>query len=333
MSDLPFVTIIMPIRNEVAYITRSLRSVLAQCYPSDHLEIIVADGMSTDGSREIVRSLQAKYCNLLMIDNLRKIVPTGINAALVLANGEVIIRVDGHCEIARDYVRRCIEHLRNENVDAVGGPIMTVGETTIAKAIALAMASQFGVGGSAFRTVRNRSMLTDTIAFPAYRRTIIEQAGPFDEEFVRNQDDEYNYRLRRIGAKILLAADVHSRYYSRSSFQSLWRQYFWYGYWKVRVMQKHPHQMRPRQFVPPAFVAAIISAIVCSCFFPIGQALLKLIIGVYTLANLVASIATVRKGGWLYLLFLPFVFATLHLSYGLGFLCGFLKFWNRWRDA
>jgi len=329
----PFITIVMPIRNEAAFIRQGLSAVLSQDYPAERMEIIVADGMSTDGTFEIVQALQAKYANLHVIRNQGKIVPTGMNAALMQARGEIIIRVDGHCEIAPDYARRCIEHLQNDGVDGVGGPLETIGETGMACTIALAMSSPFGVGGSAFRTVKNKSMLVDTVAFPAYTRTIMERAGPYDEELVRNQDDEYNYRLRKLGAKILLAANIHARYYSRSSLRSLWRQYFQYGYWKVRVLQKHPRQMRPRQFAPIAFVVAFLGTSVLAFFTPIGRVLLFLVAGSYSLTSVASSVWTARKHGWSHLFLLPVVYLMLHLSYGLGFLCGLVKFRNRWRDT
>jgi hypothetical protein len=153
----------------------------------------------------------------------------------------------------------------------------------------------------------------------------------YDEELVRNQDDEYNYRIRELGGRILLAKDVRSTYFSRSSFKHLWCQYFQYGYWKVRVLQKHPRQMSPRQFVPPAFVLALI----VSAFLAVSSVLrpLSLIVPLlYLTANLLASLYTVSKRGWRYLPFLPVTFAILHLSYGAGFLVGLVKFWNRWDD-
>lgn len=330
--SVPLVSVVMPVRNEVNYIARSLGAVLAQDYPSERMEVIVADGMSTDGTRDIIRFLQDQNPHIRLIDNPGKIVSTGLNRALCQARGEIIVRVDGHCEISRDYVGRCVEHLQSDGISGVGGPLETVGETKMARVIAVAMSSRFGVGGSAFRVVSNRTMLTDTVAFPAYTRAILDRGGPFDEELVRNQDDEYNYRLRKMGAKILLAADVRSRYYSRSSLRSLWRQYFQYGYWKVPVLQKHPWQMRPRQFVPPVFVAALLGTGILTCFFPLGRVLAAIVVGAYLLANLVASIGAMRRSNRRELVRLPLVFATLHLSYGLGFLVGLIKFWNRWGD-
>lgn len=333
MNKLPLVSIILPIRNESGFIAQSLNAVLEQDYPMNLMEVIVVDGMSTDGTREIVRMFQAQHDNIQLIDNPGMIVPTGLNAAIAKAKGEIIVRVDGHCEIAPDYVRRCVEHLQNDGVDGVGGPIETVGETPLAEVIAIAMSSSFGVGGSAFRTVSNKTMLTDTVAFPAYTRKTLTSAGPFDEELVRNQDDEYNYRLRKLGATILLAADVRSRYYSRSTLRSLWRQYLQYGYWKVRVMQKHPRQMRPRQFAPPLFVATLAGTILLVPISSLSRKLLAAVISSYMIANLSAALWIARHAGWYHRLLLPIAFAVLHISYGLGFLKGLVRFWNRWPDS
>jgi glycosyltransferase involved in cell wall biosynthesis len=333
MSGEPFISILMPIRNEADFIRRSLGAVLAQDYPAAQLEILVADGLSTDGTREIVQSLQTQYPHLHLLDNPDQIVPTGLNAALRLARGAIIIRIDGHCEIATDYVRRCVEHLEQEAVDGVGGSVETVGETPVAQAIAVAMSSRFGVGDSSFRVAQGVTQPADTVPFPAYTRAIMDQAGPYDEELARNQDDEYNYRLRKLGAKILLTADLRSRYYSRASFAGLWRQYFQYGFWKVRVLQKHPRQMRPRQFVPPVLVASVLGLALSAIFYPPAGWLLGLVLSVYGIANLMTSLWITAQKGWRHLLLLPIAFAILHFSYGLGFLVGLVKFWNRWGDT
>jgi succinoglycan biosynthesis protein ExoA len=331
MHQPPLVTVIMPVRNEGAYIARSLAAVLAQDYAPDRLEIIVVDGMSNDDTRSIVQSFMQRG-NLRLIDNPRRIAPTGMNLGIESARGEIIVRVDGHCEIARDYVRRCVEHLESGEVDGVGGPLETIGETFSAKAIAMAMGSAFGVGGSAFRTKRNTTMLTDTVAFPAYTAGVIRRSGRYDEELVRNQDDEYNYRLRKLGARILLAADVHCKYYSRGSLSSLWRQYFQYGFWKVRVMQKHPRQMRLRQFVPAGFVSALIAALVASIFFHGAGWVFLLLLGSYVIANILASFAAAGTSKTSMLLLLPPVFFVLHFSYGVGFILGLIRFANRWHS-
>jgi succinoglycan biosynthesis protein ExoA len=325
------VTVVMPIRNEAGYIRDSLLSVLNQDYPKEQMEILVIDGFSNDGTREIVKEFQQSHPYIRLLDNPGKIVPTGLNIALQQAKGEIVVRVDGHCQIREDYVRHCVDYLVKGDVQGVGGPMETIGETDIAQGIALAMSSPFGVGGSAFRTVKDRTMLVDSVAFAAYTMETIRKNGLYDEELVRNQDDEYNYRLRSSGGKILLTPDIQSSYFSRSSFKSLWRQYFQYGYWKVRVMQKHPRQMVWRQFIPPAFVAFLIVFSILSLFSVYSLYLLLLGAGAYVVANLAASAWTASQHGWRFFPYLVASYAILHISYGAGFLNGLVKFANRWK--
>jgi len=328
----PFVSIIMPVRNEGTHIFRALDSVFSQDYPATRFQVIVADGMSTDNTREIINIYSQQHPNLSLIDNPGQIVPIGLNAALNQAQGEVIIRVDGHCEIAPDYVSRCVDYIKKDSVDGVGGSIETIGKTYISRVIAIAMSSVFGVGNSTFRTSSGQTRLVDSVPFPAYTRAIIQKAGLYDEELVRNQDDEYNYRLRKIGARILLAADVHSKHYSRTSLRSLWKQYFQYGYWKVRVLQKHPRQMHPRQVVPLAFVMSLVMCGLGALLWTLVAWLFYGIMATYLLANLSASVLVSRDKGWECLPMLPVVYGILHISYGLGFLIGLLRFANRWGD-
>jgi succinoglycan biosynthesis protein ExoA len=332
MQKNPFVSVLMPVRNEAAFIRRSVGAVLAQEYPRDRMEVIVAEGLSADGTRDIIESLQREHPNLILIDNPEKIVATGLNAALRLAKGEIIIRVDGHCEIASDYVRCCVSHLTDDNIDGVGGPLETVGETYTAEAIAAAMSSIFGVGGSAFRIGVKEARLVDTVAFPAYKRETIRRAGDFDEELVRNQDDEYNYRVRKLGGRIRLAPEIQSRYYSRASLPKLWNQYFQYGYWKVRVLQKHPRQMQPRQFVPPLFVMGLSLLLLTAPFFTASRFLLAAGVLAYAILTLAASVSSARKTHWRLLPLLPIAFTIIHFAYGSGVLIGLAKFWNRWGD-
>jgi glycosyltransferase involved in cell wall biosynthesis len=329
----PYVTVIMPIRNEEEYIARSLGAVLAQDYPADRMEVLVVDGMSTDGTHEIIRGLAAQHPQITVrfLDNQGGIAPAGLNLATREARGAIIIRVDGHCVIAPDYVRKCVEHIQKDGVDGVGGPMQAIGDGYISELTAVAMSSKFGVGDSSFRTEQGRTKLTDTVPFPAYTRQIVELAGPYDEELVRNQDDEYNYRIRKLGGKILLARDVTSKYYTRSSLLKLAKQYYQYGFYKVRVLQKHPVQMSYRQFVPPAFVLALILSIGFA-LMGWGWWLLALISGTYLVANLSASLFTAGWQGLRYLPLLPLAFAILHFGYGAGFLLGLIRFIRNWND-
>lgn len=333
----PLVTLILPIRNEAAYIERCLAAILIQDYPGE-IEIIIVDGMSTDDTRTILQRFILHNSSFILLDNPGKIVPTGMNIALRQAKGEIIIRVDGHCLIASNYVSNCVRHIQSDGVDGVGGPMQTIGETPLAGVIALAMSSPFGVGNSAFRTLSGATMLADTVPFPAYTRVIIQRAGLYDEELKRNQDDEYNYRIRELGGKILLAEDVRSQYFSRASLRGLWRQYFQYGLYKVRVLQKHPRQMSIRQFIPPLFALALLASLFLA-LFPATRFLSLVVPAAYLFANLAASALTISRAQnsnqspfTIHYLLLPLTFAIIHLSYGLGFLLGLFKFWNRWGD-
>jgi GT2 family glycosyltransferase len=248
------------------------------------------------------------------------------------ATGEIIVRVDGHCELDPDYVSNCVEVLESGRAEGVGGPIETIGDGAVAEAIAIAMSSKFGVGGSAFRTVNDRELYTDTVAFPGYRSETIRRAGRFDEELIRNQDDEYNFRIRELGGRILLSPSIRSRYFSRSSFRSLWRQYFQYGYWKVRVLQLHPRQMSARQFVPFVFVTTLLILSLASLFSTIALWTLLAVLVSYTIVNIAASVV-VGRARVTRVPLIAFSFLILHVSYGLGSLRGLVAFRKRWRES
>lgn len=329
MSDTPFISVVMPVRNEARFIARSLRSVLAQDYPLDRFEVIVADGMSNDDTREVI-SRVSSAANVRLIDNPGKIVATGLNLAIREAKGEVIVRVDGHCEIAPDYIRRCAELLTTSDAECVGGNLETIGETNRARVIATAQSSRFGVGGSTFRIGSPEPRYVDTVAFPGYQRETLRRLGEFDEELVRNQDDEYNYRLRKSGGRILLSPELRARYYSRATFKNLFSQYSQYGYWKVRVLQKHPGQMQLRQFIPPLGVVGLLMLLLLAPFLKGVAVLTAACVLVYVLASLFASLLTANRAGWKLVTLLPVAFGIIHLSYGFGFLFGLVKFWNRW---
>jgi cellulose synthase/poly-beta-1,6-N-acetylglucosamine synthase-like glycosyltransferase len=329
-SDFPFVSIIMPIRNEATYIERSLTSVLAQDYPHDRMEVLVADGMSTDATRARIMFLVPGHSDVpvTLLDNPDKIVPTGFNRALALAKGAVIIRVDGHCEIATDYIRRCVEKLDETGVACVGGPITTIGTTWNARSIARAQSSHFGVGGVAFRTDQDqvKGGYVDTVAFGAYRREVFTTIGDFDEELVCNEDDEFNFRLIQSGGKIWLDPAIRSVYYSRASLGGLWRQYFRYGFYKVRVIQKRGAVPAWRHLVPGLFVLGLIGSLLLS-LVTCQRRYMWIVAGPYAAANITASIITAQRN-WRTLPLLPVVFIVLHLSYGLGFLYG-VWYWIR----
>lgn len=329
MLEYPSVTIIMPIRNEADFIQRSLGAVLAQDYPQECLQILVADGMSDDGTRAIVSVLAAKHNNIRLLDNPRQIVPTAFNCALEEAQSAIIIRVDGHCEIAPDYVQRCVELLSEMNADNVGGPMNAVSEGTVAEAIALATSSPFGVGGARFHYATEPGWV-DTVYLGAYRREVFDRIGRFDEELIRNQDDEFNFRLTQAGGKIWLDPSIRAIYYSRATLSGLWKQYYQYGLYKVRVIQKRQAIPSWRHLVPGLFVLSLIFSFILTIFTRKSTFALT-VVAPYTIANLGASLWIGRRRPAL-LPFLPLAFATLHLAYGFGFLAGLWKWRDKWAE-
>lgn len=331
--ELPFVSVIMPVRNEATSIERSVLSVLDQDYAPNAMELIVADGMSTDGTRAILEALSARDHRLRLISNPGLIMAKGFNEGFRESRGEIVLMMGGHAEMSPSYVSKCVEVLRNGVADCVGGVLATIPKDDRSEAIAIALRSRFGVGNASFRVGTDQPKFVDTVAFGAYRRDILERAGLLDEELIRNQDDELNYRLRKMGARILLAPEIHCRYYSRSSLRKLWRQYFLYGFWKVRVLQKHPRQMQLRQFAPVIFVLGLAIPGMGAFLSAKFAAAFTLICATYFALNFGASFygaLLARKKH----LFPPLsgAFAAVHFAYGTGFFFGMLRFWNRWGD-
>ena len=329
MTSLPLVSVIMPIRNEAEHIGRCLDAVLAQDYPADRLDLILVDGVSEDRTCEIVEGYIQHHPNIRLLSNPQRIVPTALNKGIRAARGDIIVRVDGHTVIAPNYVRQCVAALQRTGADNVGGRMDAESPGLFGEASALATSSPFGVGSARFH-YSHKEEWVDTVYMGAYRREVFDRIGLFDEEMVRDQDDEFNYRLRAHGGRVLLCPQIRSRYTNRSSPRTLWRQYSEYGYWKVRVLQKHPRQMSWRQFVPPAFVAALLGALGLAAFGILWP--LALIAGSYLAANLTASLWMAVRSGSRYLVALPVAFAILHTSYGTGFLIGLIRFANRWDD-
>lgn len=326
----PLVSVIMPIRNEAGFIARSLRAVLAQDYPAERLEVLIADGMSDDETREKIAALTKEHPTppVTVLDNPAGIVPTGFNLALARARGEVIVRVDGHCEIASDYVRRCVELLREKEADNVGGLQKAVGQSLSGRAAAAAASSPFGVGNARFHYA-DKAGWADTVYLGAYRREVFERLGNFDEELVRNQDDEFNFRLTQAGGKIWLDPSVKCIYYCRTGLRKLWRQYFQYGFYKVQVIRKHGAVSRLRHLVPSLFILGLAVSFITAAVT--GRPLWALAVaGPYAVASAAASLWAARHDPPT-LPLLPVAFFVMHASYGLGFLRGLSRLpgWRR----
>ncbi len=349
----PAVSVVIPCRNEVESIAGCLQSILAQRPPPGGFEVIVADGMSGDGTREVLRAMSASRAAgppLRIIDNPGGIVSTGLNAAIREARGGLIVRMDCHSEYADDYLQQCVECIHSVGADNVGGPAHTRAHTYLQRAIAAAYHSPFSTGGARFHDVDHEGYV-DTVTYGCWRREAFERFGDFDEELVRNQDDEHNLRITRAGGRIWQTPRIRSWYQPRGSLKALFRQYAQYGYWKVRVMRKHGRPASWRHLVPCAFVLFLfafallagVAGVVRLAWGPptgwpgwvengtIGSS--SVILACYAGVTAFASMKAARQYGWHLFPVLPVVFACYHLSYGLGFLVGIADLRGRGRTT
>lgn len=320
-----FVSIIIPCRNEEKYISRCLDSIINLDFPKDLLEVIICDGQSDDRTIEIVNEYINKYFFIRLYTNEKKTAPYALNIGLLNARGNYITRIDAHAEVHPDFLTKSLaEFNKNSNLGCVGGMLQNIYEDKTAKIISYAMSSGFGVGTAYFRTGKKDGYV-DTVAFGTYKREVFDKVGFFDEKLVRNQDDEFNYRVTKANYKILLKRDIKANYYVRASFKNLFRQYYQYGYWKVYVNKKHSAITTLRQLVPLFFVLYLFSGFIALAFVP------KLFIPVFLPVFLLyLFLATVSAGKMTTkvneILLVIFTYLILHISYGLGYLEGVINF-------
>jgi glycosyltransferase involved in cell wall biosynthesis len=321
VGSLPFVSVVMPVRNEAAFIADLIVAVMEQDYPADRMEVIVADGQSTDDTRKILGRLQTEHPRLVVIENPGRIVSTGLNLAVARSKGDIVIRIDGHVLIASDFVTQNVQLLaEHPEAWSVGGPIRHVGTTTLGKATAVAMSHPLGVG-TALHRYANFEGYSDSTAFPALRRWVFDRIGMFDERLVRNQDDEFNYRILRAGGKIYVSPRVRYAYFVRNRIGQLFKQYFQYGFWRIPVIEKHRRPTTIRQMVPTLFYAA------CVVFATTGlwwhRPLVAVILPVsYASALIVAAVGTIRDNDVRVSALVPLTVAAMHAGYGFGLAYG-----------
>jgi succinoglycan biosynthesis protein ExoA len=320
------ITIVIPCRNEAGCIAEVLDSVLAQDLAGIDWEVIVADGMSDDGTRAILDSYAAREPRIRILDNPSRAVPAGLNAAIRAARGEIVLRMDAHTAYAPDYVRRCLDALHTTGAANVGGPARTRPRGFWGRAIAAAYHSPVACGGARFHDP-NYEGWADTVPYGCWRKSTLLDIGLFDETLVRNQDDELNLRLCRAGGRVWQSPSIVSWYQPRASLRRLFQQYFQYGFWKVAVIRKHRIPASPRHLIPATFVAAVVLLPVAalalrSTFLMASWAAM---LSIYFVAIAAASVAAARRDGWDLLPALPIVFAAYHFSYGAGFLRGLLQ--------
>lgn len=316
----------LPCRNEADAITECLQSILAQEPPEGGFEVLVADGMSTDGTRELLDEIAANFPQIRVLNNPGRIVSTGLNAAIRAARGNIIIRMDAHTTYAADYIRQCLEVMQETGADNVGGPMRTRAETMLEQAIRAVFHSRFAVGGALSHNVEYEGWV-DTVIYGCWKKSTFREVGGFDEELVRNQDDEHNLRLNRNGYRVYQSPRIRSWYRVRGSLSSLFRQYMQYGYWKILVIQKHGAPASWRHVVPGLFLAVTTGLGLWGCGWPPALWAALGLLGAYLLVVLVVSAFTAARSKWKLLPLLPVVFGCFHFGYGYGFLRGVWDFW------
>jgi len=318
------VSIVIPCLNEIGYIQRCLNSLVALDYDKSLLNVYVCDGLSSDGTAELIKDYASRYPFIHYLENTARTTPQALNLGLRIPGYDFAIILGAHAEMHPDYINACIRAFAiDPHIGCAGGVIENVHENEISEAIGKAMSSVFGVGNAHFRT-NTASGYVDTVAFGAYRREVFEKCGYFDESLVRNQDDEFNYRILQSDFKIWLSPEIKCRYYVRASFAKLNRQYYQYGYWKVFVNKKHRAVTTLRQLVPAVWVAFLFSGFIPALFYRpliflyIAGILLYLAASVYAalrLSRQPAGILRIIRAFWI-----------LHFAYGRGYLTGIFDF-------
>ena len=331
----PLVSVIIPCRNEVHSIERCVHSVLASEYPPDRLEVIVADGMSQDGTRERVDRFVRSDRRMRRIDNPGRTTPRALNLAIAAAHGDLILRLDAHAGIAPDYIAKAVRMLESSGADCVGGAMRTLapGAGAFAAPIRIALSHPFGVGNAHFRTSHDTGETdtprwVDTVFGACWRREVFERIGGFDERLERSQDIEFSGRLRRAGGKILMSPEMRIDYYSRATMGDFWRQNWTNGVWAILPFAwVEGIPVRCRHLAPLVFVLALAGSGAAAAWTGIGW-LAWAVAAPYMAANLAASVQAAWKNRdtlarRMALAFrLPVVFASLHLAYGAGSVWG-----------
>jgi succinoglycan biosynthesis protein ExoA len=320
----PSVSIIVPCYNEEKTIRQLLDAVLAQTYPRESLELIISDGMSTDRTREMVAGFQKEHPDLTvrLVENSARTIPSGLNQAIREARGEIIVRLDAHSMPIPEYVERCVAAHQAGKGDNVGGvwKIHPGSNTWIAKSIALAAAHPLGVGDAMYR-LNAKAGAVDTVPFGSFRRQLIDKIGPFDETLLTNEDYEFNTRVRESGGTVWLEPSIRSVYFSRSTLGKLAAQYWRYGFWKFKMLQRYPHTLRWRQALPPVFVFSLFTLVVLSLFIGFTRYLLAVqLLGYFFVLALAGLKLAIEKKTGFPLLGLPLAISTMHIAWGAGFL-------------
>jgi succinoglycan biosynthesis protein ExoA len=320
----PLVSIIVPCYNEQNTINLLLDALYQQTFPRSEMEVIIADGLSTDRTREQIVNFQQKHPDLCLqiVDNVIGTIPAGLNRAIQSARGEFVVRLDAHSKPRPDYVTRCLEALKRGLGDNVGGiwEIHSGGEGGIARSIASAASHPLAVGDAHYRHAR-QAQVVDTVPFGAYRLSLIERIGLYDETLLTNEDYEFNTRIRLSGGSVWLDPAIRSTYFARATLAELASQYWRYGFWKARMLRRYPETLRWRQALPPLFVLSLLVFGVLSFWFLLARWFLILECLLYCLVLLAVGIqVSMKKKDPALIIGIPLAIAVMHLTWGSAFL-------------
>ena len=317
----PFVTIAMPAYNEEHYIEACIRSVQAQDYPRERIEILIADGRSTDRTREILADLATADPRIRVIDNPERLQAAGMNHLIKEARGEIVVRMDVHCEYAPTYVRKCVEALERTGADNVGGAQRARAKTFFQRALCAALESPLGVGNARYRSADEEGFV-DTVFLGAFRRRVFETIGMYDPKAITNEDAELNQRLIAAGGKVFLSREIEVHYYPRDSFQALAKQYYKYGRGRARTLLKLGRLLSLRPMGPFLMVVGGATLLVVPPLWPIAPVAL----GAYLLATGAEAIRVGRRAGVAAIPTVWAIFPVIHVSHGVGFAAGLVRY-------
>jgi GT2 family glycosyltransferase len=305
-----------------------LESVVASDFPKDKLEVLVVDGQSDDGTREMVCEFSKRYSWIKLLENVRRITPVAMNIGIQSARGPIVMRMDAHTVYPANYIPGLVQWLIKSKADNVGGIsiVRPANQSPKAQAIAYALSHPWGVGNSHFRIGAAEPKWVDTVPFGCFWKEVFDRIGLYNETLVRNQDDELNHRLIKNGGRILLVPEIVSFYTPRESLEKLWTMFYQYGYFKPLAARAVGAVMTARQLIPSAFLVCLIVALLLTPWYYTMAIISRLIVVAYAALDLTVSLRAVFERGPRCGLWLLVVFPILHMSYGIGYLRGIINF-------
>lgn len=321
-------SVICPVYNEEKYIDTCIASIITQDYPNDDLEVIFADGMSTDRTREIIAKHTSQYSWIRIIDNPDRIAPSGLNKAIKESKGDIILRLDAHASYPANYFSVLVEGLQKYKADNIGTVCKTdvLNKNSKSLAIREVLSHPLGVGNSSFRTGIDLAQEVDTVPFGCWRKGAFQRFGLFDERLVRNQDIELNKRISRGGGKIVIIPDTYCTYYARETFSKLAKNNYNNGKWNIMTVW-YTHQINSlslRHFIPLIFLLSLLLPVLFAIFWHplIWIAIVSLLSYLAVVSVISIKLAKTKHLNFLYLVSTFFI---LHLSYGWGSLIALLS--------